>query len=376
MKRRINVPLSLRVFPSVQAAMIRRLLGCSFLSLGLFMVGPAVQAQGLTDRLELPARQSKTPSESVIASLASAGTRLIAVGARGHILWSDQGGEGWRQASVPVSSDLTAVQFVDHRQGWAVGHDGVILHSQDGGESWDLQLDGYRVAKLIETLAEGLDPDRQGGLLGDLMFSAEQGVDQSLLALHFSDAQHGIVVGANNLVLQTSDGGQHWTVISHQVENPRGLHLYGVQEAFGSLFIVGEQGFIVKKDAVSSLFKPVTSPYQGSWFGVLGRPESLLVYGLRGNTWITNDGGDTWQQSELDSSLAVTAMSVIAGSELAAVTLGGEVFHSQNGGHSFEHVEVDQRYPFFAVAPSAEDGLVVAGISGVLTVAEKAGGRP
>ncbi len=54
-------------------------------------------------------------------------------GERGIVLLSDDAGVSWRQAKVPVSVSLTAVQFVDAEQGWAVGHLGVVLHTQDGG---------------------------------------------------------------------------------------------------------------------------------------------------------------------------------------------------------------------------------------------------
>lgn len=366
MKRRISVPLSLRAFPNV-AVRIRQLLCCSLLSSGLLMAGHG-KPQALTDRLELPAGHSSNPTETMLNSLVSTEARLVAAGSRGHILWSEQGSNVWQQARVPVSSDLTALQFVDHLHGWAVGHDGVILHSRNGGESWELQMDGHRVAELLQLLAEQLDSELQSNVRADLERAAQQGVDQSLLAVYFSDLNNGVVVGANNLALQTRDGGESWEVISHHIPNPRGLHLYGVQEAFGSIFIVGEQGLILKRETASDYFEPLVSPYQGSWFGILGRAHSLLVYGLRGNSWITTDGGRSWRKSEINSPLAITAMSAVTDRELFAVSLGGEVFQSWDGGRKFVPVELSHRYPFFAVAPSGGGGAVVAGINGVLLV--------
>ena len=43
--------------------------------------------------------------------------RLVAVGQRGHVVLSTDGGTTWKQATVPVSSDLAAVYFVDGREG-------------------------------------------------------------------------------------------------------------------------------------------------------------------------------------------------------------------------------------------------------------------
>ncbi|MEN1579692.1 YCF48-related protein [Pseudomonas aeruginosa] len=377
MKRRVIVPVSLRALSDVRkTARLRRLLCRSLLGFGLLAGSLALQAQTLTDRLDVPARVTVKAAESSLNALAVAGTRLIAAGQRGHILWSDDGSSNWYQSQVPVSSDLTAVQFVDARHGWAVGHDGVILHSRDGGESWQLQLDGHRIAELLSGLAAGLDPEQHKRVVLDLERAAAQGVDQSLLGLHFRDANNGIVIGASNLVLRTRDGGKSWQVISDKVDNPRGLHLYGIQEAFGRLFIVGEQGLILRQATGSEDFESLASPYQGSWFGALGSADRLLVYGLLGNAWLSRDGGVTWQQSELDSSVAITSASVVGASELVMVSLGGEVFRSSDGGGHFEHLDVDQRYPFFAVAPDADSALVVAGIRGVQAVTSKRGVQP
>ena len=62
---------------------------------------------------------------------------------------STDGGATWKQSAVPVSSDLTAVYFVDENRGWTVGHDGVVLHTDDGGDAWRLQLDGRKVNELL-----------------------------------------------------------------------------------------------------------------------------------------------------------------------------------------------------------------------------------
>ena len=51
--------------------------------------------------------------------------RLVAVGAYGHILFSNDGID-WQQANVPVKSTLTGVFFINDKLGWAVGHDAVI----------------------------------------------------------------------------------------------------------------------------------------------------------------------------------------------------------------------------------------------------------
>lgn len=326
-------------------------------------------AEPMSDRLDTPAKPSARSQHGLLTALAVAGTRLVAAGQRGHILWSDDGGRQWTQAVVPVSSDLTALQFVDERNGWAVGHDGVVLHSQDGGASWSLQLDGRRIAGLLHELAAGLDPDTLADTLRELERSAEQGVDQSLLDLYFLDARTGFVVGANNLVLATRDGGATWRPWSDRVDNPRALHLYGVAEAFGRPFIVGEQGLILALADDGERFEALDSPYEGSWFGLLGQPDRLLVYGLRGNAWVSGDAGASWRRADLDSAVAITAADATPSGDLLLTGLGGEVFRSGDGGRHFRELPLAQGFPFAAIAALGDAEVAVAGVRGVRVVA-------
>src|SRR5437588_8077807 len=41
-----------------------------------------------------------------------------------------------------ADAELTAVAFVDADRGWAVGDRGVIWHTKDGGRNWKLQNSG------------------------------------------------------------------------------------------------------------------------------------------------------------------------------------------------------------------------------------------
>src|SRR4029079_5611384 len=91
----------------------------------------------------------------LLNGLARAGQRIVAVGQRGHVLYSDDAGKSWKQATVPVSSDLVAVPFPDATHGWAVGHDGVVLHTDDAGVTWTRQLDGRGIGAVLVAFYAG-----------------------------------------------------------------------------------------------------------------------------------------------------------------------------------------------------------------------------
>lgn len=331
-------------------------------------------AEALPDRLDTPAVESAKSRHGLLNAVVSNGPRLVTAGQRGHILLSDDAGGQWTQATVPVRSDLTALHFADASHGWAVGHDGVVLATTDGGETWALQLDGRRIADLLAAHVATLDAEQYADAIGEIERSAGQGADQSLLDVHFVDASNGYVVGANNLVLATQDGGAHWTPLSERVDNPRALHLYGVAEAFGRVVIVGEQGLILSRTD-EGRFERIESPYQGSWFGLLGTPDRLLVYGLRGNAWSSTDAGATWQRAELDSGTALTAADITPQGNLLLTGLGGEVFRSTDGGARFDAIPLANAAPFAAIAAVDDTSLVVAGVRGV-QVLPAANGAP
>ena len=63
------------------------------------------------DVLELPSVPSDLASKSLIFSVDKFGDRYFATGHFGHILYSDDGGDTWTQAEVPVRSSITAIDF-------------------------------------------------------------------------------------------------------------------------------------------------------------------------------------------------------------------------------------------------------------------------
>ena len=242
------------------------------LALAATLSAPAHGA-GFVDPLDAPATQSPLAARSLLQGVAKAGSRIVAVGQRGHVVYSTDGGASWKQASVPVSSDLTAVFFVDDKQGWAVGHDGVILHTADGGEKWELQLSGRTANDLLiaamerKVAAEPASEDAKK-LLAEAQRYKEQGADKPFLDVWFADAQNGYAVGAYNLIVRTRDGGKTWESWFDRTDNPKFFNLYAIRPAAGELFIAGEGGLVLKLDGAAQRFRALTIPYNGSFFGV------------------------------------------------------------------------------------------------------------
>jgi photosystem II stability/assembly factor-like uncharacterized protein len=298
-------------------------------------------------------------------AVARAGTRLVAVGERGTVLLSDDGGKAWRQAPAPGQVSLTAVRFVDARTGWAVGHLGVILKTDDGGEHWTRQLDGVQAAERIVAAASASGDERAKKLAARY---AEEGPDKPFFDVDFADAQRGIAVGAYGLAFATEDGGRTWLPLLDRLPNPKSLHLYGVRWVGGQVYIAGEQGLLLKSGDGGAGYATLVSPYKGSWFGlVAARTGTVLAYGLRGKVFRSADGGASWQP--VDSGLPVSISGGIqAGSDtLALVAQTGDLLVSRDDGATFEKQRGGPPLPATGLATTADGRFVLSSLRGLRT---------
>jgi len=348
----------------------------SHLALGVVLVlsQGVAQAAAYVDVLDLPAKVSALAINSPLSGMTRAGERVITVGQRGHILFSDDAGQHWQQAAVPVSADLTAVNFPTTTQGWAVGNDGVVLHSGDAGATWAKQLDGRQIGDLLVKHYSALaaaDPGNEQWplLVAEGQRMVEQGADKPLLDVWFANDKTGYVVGVFNLILRTDDGGQTWTPFQDRTDNPQGFHLNAIASTGDALYIAGEQGLLLKWDDSAQRFTAVPTPYQGSFFGVLGKPGEVLVYGLRGNVLRSSDGGQRWTALNTGLHVSITAGLIDARGHYRLFTQGGQMLVSQGTGAQMQLVRKPARTPVSGAAQSADGALVLAGNRGAQTLA-------
>lgn len=290
--------------------------------LALLMAAPAAWA-AWPDTASSPSE----PMPRAAAGLLLDGTRLddgrlLAVGERGHILFSADLGATWTQAQVPTRATLTAVA-ANGANLVAGGHDGVLLHSPDGGETWQ------RVRELPWDPAS--DDPTSGAPILDILFL---------------DADRVLAVGAYSLMLESGDGGASWqarTLDAVPAPDAAGTaagdgdgledaeatadagdpllfdeselmldveedpHLNAIARLDdGRLFIVAERGSAFVSDDDGATWRRSRLPYDGSMFGLLplGGGQAL-AYGLRGNVLATVDNGDTWSEVDTGTDLSL-----------------------------------------------------------------------
>lgn len=348
----------------------RLLLGA--LAVALMAEATAADRATFKDPLDTPAALTHLAVTSETMAVARAGDRLVAVGPSGRILLSDDRARLWRQVSSPVSSDLVAVQFPTPQVGWAVGHDGVVLHSRDGGRTWTKRLDGRDLNALMVTkykrLASQGDAEAEAAFK-DVQAFAEEGPAKPILDVWFRNEQEGFLVGAFNLIFKTADGGKTWEPWYEHTENPKRFHLNSIRGDGDAVFIVGEQGLVLRLDRDQQRFLAVPTPYPGSLFGVVVKQNVVVVCGLRGHALRSLDGGRSWSEIVTQAAGATyTGGTVVDGGRIVLVDMGGRVMMSTTANGPFSQFALEPRGRVFGVAPAGKNAIALAGDGGVRVV--------
>jgi photosystem II stability/assembly factor-like uncharacterized protein len=290
----------------------------------------------------ISALHASEPEFSTIAPLAAksylldgvlADGRVVVVGERGHVLYSDDKGDTWTQVRVPTIATLTGVYFHDKNLGWAVGHDAVILKTIDGGESWER-----------------------------VHFAPEE--ERPLFDVWFSDENNGIAVGAYGFFLTTEDGGKSW---ASKMISEDDWHLNQIKASeTGRLYIAAEAGTIYRSDDQGLTWTSLASPYEGSFFGTLPLDgDTLLLFGLRGNLFRSDNAGETWQKINTNTKAILNSGIRLPDGRIFIVGLGGAVLVSSDDGLSFTlHSQADRK-GIMSALPIEKNELMLVGQGGV-----------
>lgn len=344
---------------------------------GLLLAGalgaPLVASAQLNDKV-MPASgplSKQAMTRLLLTDSARFGNRIVAVGDRGYIVFSDSNGESWERAQTPPASPLlTAVFFQDAKNGWAVGHDSVILNSTDEGKTWTQK------------------------------FSAP--ADQKpLMDILFTDANNGFAVGAYGQCYETTDGGKSWSPRKLTAPAPKAApakkgkaampdaadgkggdddkHLNAIiRIGENKLLIVGEAGTILKSDDAGKTWNNVASPYKGSYFGAIqAKDGSVLIYGLRGKIFRASDASlRDWKVVDNKSVASIMGSTIMPDNTLVLAGLAGTVLVSSDNGQTFKPLPTGSTKGYAAPLLGAPNAVLLVGEAGARDVLLSAATAP
>ncbi|POF42399.1 hypothetical protein B0D71_13330 [Pseudomonas laurylsulfativorans] len=342
---------------------------CALLLGAALLTSPfVVNAGSFIDPLDQPVAGVRQADKKPMRDIAKAGKRLVAVGDNGIIIFSDDQGLNWTQASVPVGVDLNAVFFADDQRGWAVGHGAVILRSTDAGASWTKQLDGRGLEAIIVEYFKGnsgLDEQSASSYLSAILNMTRPGPAQFFMGVWFDSAGNGFAVGPFGLIMASRDGGETWQPWNTQIDNNDLLHLTSIREVDGALFITGERGRVWRQDSRTKRFVASETGYEGTLFGLTGGSGNLLAYGLRGHVFRSVNGGHSWSAVTSDFKGSVTAGAALERGGFVLVSQSAQAAISSNGGATFRPLAVKSATLFTGVIGLTANRLALVGLNGV-----------
>jgi len=314
-----------------------------------------------------PATPVISPSLVFLIGAGLAGDRLVAVGEQGVVLYSDNVGVSWRQAAVPVSVTLVDVAFCDALHGWAVGGSGVILKTQDGGTTWQKVLDGNQVNSIMSDAAADYAKANPGSdtsqrALRRAGIFMQGGPDKPFLSVLAISPLQAIAFGAYRMVMRTNDGGKTWADLSLQLDDPISHNLYGSSKIGDRIYVAAETGLVFCSTDGGYSFPQVSPPAQATLFGVCGTGgDGVLVYGVAGQIYHSEDHGNSWSASTLNVGINITA-GCNAQNNVIVSAVDGQVYTSEDHGANFR--------PLANYSPSMQvnDVLAVSGSGRLLLV--------
>lgn len=308
---------------------MKKFLGAAALCCGIFL-----PAHGQVEILPAsgPLRAT-TMQRLLLVDAERLGNRIVAVGDRGYVVVSDDGGTAWKRAKAPAAALLTAIDFLDARSGLAVGHDAVILKTTDAGESW---------TQVFSAPAE----------------------QRPLLDVNYLTPERAIAVGAYAAFYETTDGGKSWNTRKITEEDK---HFNAILElGEGRLLILGEAGTILASDDNGASWKPVASPYKGSLFGgVVANDGAVVAFGMRGRIYRSTDKGRTWKQVDNPSVATLMGGEKMADGTLIIGGAAGTALVSRDNGQTFQPLDTGSSKAYAKALLGAPNTVLLMGEAGV-----------
>jgi photosystem II stability/assembly factor-like uncharacterized protein len=267
----------------------------------------------------------------------------------------------------------------------AAGDRGYIVFSDDAGATWKrAQAPPAPLLTAIDFL------DAQAGLAvghdAVILATADAGEtwtqqfsapseQRPLLDVIFLTRDHAIAVGAYAAYYETTDGGKTWNARKITGEDK---HFNAILElGEGRMLILGEAGTILASNDGGKAWAPIPSPYKGSLFGgIVANDGAVVAFGMRGRIFRSTDKGGTWKQVDNPSVATLIGGDKLPDGALVIAGSAGTALVSRDNGQSFQPIDTGSTKSYAKALLGAPDAVLLLGEAGVRTVSLPSGKRP
>jgi photosystem II stability/assembly factor-like uncharacterized protein len=229
------------------------------------------------------------------------------IGAVGVIFSTSDGGSSWTETTPIFYNTFERIDFVDNLIGYSSGWNG-LYKTSNGGNNWsrcplwisqayssqykDFHFINGDLGWMVGS-QEVVDHTQDGG---QTMIQQRGGIHPTytLNAVEFTDSKTGWAAGTRGRIIYTTTGGNNWEYLSHGPVND----LYAIQ-------------------------------FSDTLNGYAAGPGVFLI---------TSTGGKIWEQRNAPSNYIIGAIYVIDKNNIIAIAEDGNIYHSSNVGGSWNIV--------------------------------------
>ena len=310
---------------------------------------------------------SQLHAAGAVRAITAAGAARWAVGDGGLVLRSDDGGQSWKPVAIGGAGDFTGVHFAGERVGHVfggrcvAGHPGgatvgVIARTEDAGRTWKpvntgslAHLHGGWMRGQRGVVFGRPTPRHPTGLwatvtAGRMWIPLRLGGTGSLLGGDSLGASNACLVGPNHRIVHLHKLDQ---LTTGEAPLASGAALTAVAFAgLQSIWAVGENGSALRYTgpAVGWQTLPLSLPVGTRRLADLeavaagADGEAFLAGGLAGSIFHTRDGGKTFQRLRAPGPGPIHALHRDADGVLLAGGDGGRIFRSTDAGKTWRRV--------------------------------------
>jgi photosystem II stability/assembly factor-like uncharacterized protein len=320
-------------------------------------------------------------NDATLNDVCNVGPLTWAVGERGVICFSNDGGTTWTARVTPFECSLKSACFLTKNIGWVAGHrtrmgsmpqqSAVLLHTRDGGRTWtDLtesvapssigssHLPAAVLPSIVHIQYFGLDSAiavtaPMGNRSGHSIFSSDDGghiwspipsdhSGGSWLGAQFLSESDGIVVGQHQSYAAVV--ADHAVVINRPESTLRAIRSVSLDtEARG--WIAGDGGFLLTTSDAGVTWKQPTGQMPREVteivdFHVVAHENSIVLLGGNPGTTLLHsvDNGQNWKLVSLPLTGCLNRLHFLNETEVIGVGSLGQIVRSSDSGKTWQSV--------------------------------------